>query len=131
MPPELRRRATGIVIKEGKILLIQRIKPGEEYYVFPGGGLEMGESIEEALVREVGEELSLEVTEFRLLFDLPNGQSFFLIEKYNGIPELGGPEKVKMNEENQYHLVWRDLMTIINTGDVFPVEGAKELLKYI
>ncbi len=44
----------GIIIKNGKILMIHSLK--YDYYKLPGGGIEKGESYEDALIREVGEE---------------------------------------------------------------------------
>jgi 8-oxo-dGTP diphosphatase len=57
----MRQRVSGIIIKEGKILLIRRVKEGREYFVFPGGGVEDNESVEEALVRELKEEASIDI----------------------------------------------------------------------
>ena len=59
-------RAGGVCILDNKILLIHRInleRPvGEqEYYVIPGGGVEEGESLQDAAVREVDEETSVKV----------------------------------------------------------------------
>ena len=33
----------------------------KEYYVIPGGGVEEGESLEEALIREIKEELGIDI----------------------------------------------------------------------
>lgn len=54
----------GIVIQEGKVLLNQCW----DGYDFPGGGIEKGETIREALLREVKEETGLEVTPGELLY---------------------------------------------------------------
>ena len=44
---------------QDELLLIHRIKDDREYWVFPGGSIEMGESKESAIIREVYEETSL------------------------------------------------------------------------
>ncbi len=60
-----------IVNKKGEILLGLRNQPEliEEHnkWEFPGGGIEFGESPEEALIREVKEETGLKVEIVRLL----------------------------------------------------------------
>lgn len=56
--------AAGVLVDgAGKVLLIQRL-PGKHLaglWEFPGGKLEPGETIEQALVRELAEELAIEV----------------------------------------------------------------------
>lgn len=49
----------GIIWKGDELALIRSVKYG--YYKFPGGGLEDGESLTDALIREVREESGLEV----------------------------------------------------------------------
>ena len=44
---------------QGRVLLCRQEKPGKEYWLLPGGGVEGGETLEEALHRELGEELGL------------------------------------------------------------------------
>jgi len=52
----------GIILKGSKILLVKRaIKPFSGYWVIPGGHVEYGERVEEALKREMKEELGLTV----------------------------------------------------------------------
>ena len=59
-----------VLFREGKVLCVQRPVNASEYislkWEFPGGKVEFGESREEALVREIREELSvdIEVSEF-------------------------------------------------------------------
>jgi mutator protein MutT len=48
-----------IIIHEGKVLLLTNRETGR--YALPGGGIELGERIEDALKREVQEEAGLQV----------------------------------------------------------------------
>jgi len=68
----------GVIINDGKILLSRQWGG----YDFPGGGIELGETVEQALIREVKEETGLEV---RVGHIITAGNSFFKFpfgEKY-------------------------------------------------
>jgi len=54
-------RPATIVIKDEKVLLVSSKYKDEEFYLFPGGGMEFGETIEEAVVRETFEETGVKV----------------------------------------------------------------------
>jgi ADP-ribose pyrophosphatase YjhB (NUDIX family) len=51
----MNQRVRGIIIKDEKIVLIERVKGDRTYYIFPGGGVEEGETILQALHREMTE----------------------------------------------------------------------------
>ena len=55
----IRNSARGIIIENNKVAMIHSLK--YDYYKFPGGGIEKGESIIDALIRETEEEAGLEV----------------------------------------------------------------------
>jgi len=61
-------RVSAIILKDDKILLIHRKKNGEEYWVFPGGGVEDTETPEQGIIREVKEETGLDVLKCKLAF---------------------------------------------------------------
>jgi 8-oxo-dGTP diphosphatase len=50
------------IIRDGKVLVVRRArKPALGIYTLPGGGVETGETLVEAVTREVREETSLEI----------------------------------------------------------------------
>ena len=51
-----RDRAQAFVCRNGKILLVEHVMRGRDFYNLPGGGLEEGETPEEAALRELQEE---------------------------------------------------------------------------
>ena len=57
----MKERVRAIIIKDGKVLTIKRTKPDAIFWVFPGGGVEKGETKEKALIRECKEELGVDV----------------------------------------------------------------------
>ena len=58
----------GVLIRDGRVLLIRRGKPPlYGRWVVPGGTVELGESLEQALVREMREETGLEVVPLEIL----------------------------------------------------------------
>lgn len=55
----VRDSVRSIIVKNGKVAMVHSIK--YDYYKFPGGGIEDGESKETALIRETREEAGLSV----------------------------------------------------------------------
>ena len=63
-----RVRVAGILIENDKILLIEHSKNDRSYWLLPGGGVDWGETTEEALEREFLEETNLVVKTEEFLF---------------------------------------------------------------
>ncbi|MEV7465486.1 NUDIX hydrolase [Streptomyces kronopolitis] len=61
-------RVTGVVIEDDAILLLDQDTEGTRSWSLPGGKVENGETLEEALVREMREETGVEVEVGRLLY---------------------------------------------------------------
>lgn len=57
----MRVRAGVLLVAEGNLALIKRLRAGHSYFVIPGGGLHEGEFSEQAAIREAKEELGVEV----------------------------------------------------------------------
>ena len=58
--------SAAIIVRDGAVLMVRRrISEGELMWQFPAGAIEVGESPEEAAVRETAEETGLEVKAIR------------------------------------------------------------------
>ena len=122
-----RTRVAGIVLMNHGIALMHRKdvmkrKDYQEYYTFPGGGLEEGETPEEGTIREIKEEFGIQVKIVKKLYEMQSEkfnqlEIFYLCEYLDGefgtgdgpefhhdpkyidsgkyIPEIVGIEKVK------------------------------------
>jgi len=64
--------AVGVIEKDNTILIAKRQKGQhlEGFWEFPGGKVEAGESAEDALIRELQEEVNIKVTSSKFLFDI-------------------------------------------------------------
>jgi 8-oxo-dGTP diphosphatase len=50
------------VFRDGRVLIVRRARPpAHGLYTLPGGGVELGETLEQAVVREIREETALEI----------------------------------------------------------------------
>ena len=126
-------RVTGVVIRDGKFLLIHRLRDGNEYWVFPGGGVEEGEDFETALKREMMEETGLMLVSYQRLFEqLEKDGScciFYSCELEPGGPCLGGPELEEQSPNNQHHLEWVNQEQLSGLVTVYPRHA--KLLGYL
>ncbi|MFQ5847744.1 MAG: NUDIX domain-containing protein [Candidatus Methylomirabilales bacterium] len=60
--------AGAIPFQDGRVLLLRRgIEPARGKWTFPAGYVELGESVEQAAIREAQEEVALEIGELSLL----------------------------------------------------------------
>ncbi|MGD0272396.1 MAG: NUDIX hydrolase [Gaiellaceae bacterium] len=60
MAREPRIRVSAMLRWHGRILLCRHEKPGKEYWLLPGGGVKSGESLLDALQRELSEEIGID-----------------------------------------------------------------------
>ena len=65
------RAVSAAIFHDGRFLLVRRGRaPGKGLYAFPGGRVERGETLDEAVRREVAEETGAQIGGIRLLADL-------------------------------------------------------------
>ncbi|WP_275412462.1 NUDIX domain-containing protein [Actinoplanes palleronii] len=103
-----RRRAAAVIVRDGRVLMVHersRRSGGGEWWTLPGGGLEPGETAEEAVRREVFEETGLIVSDLRYVLEMPypSGMtSVFAVSVADGEPRAGhddgkGPEPLGLD----------------------------------
>lgn len=63
-----RNRACGALMDGNKVLMVYVVQPTRKFWTLPGGGIEPGETPEQACVREFKEETGLDVYIERFLF---------------------------------------------------------------
>ena len=84
----MRIRAGIVLIERDKVALIERHRAGLHYFVFPGGGVDEGESPEQAAIREALEELGVQVMIKQKVAEIQLGQKsrqiYFLVEQIGG-----------------------------------------------
>jgi 8-oxo-dGTP diphosphatase len=74
----LRNRSAVVIVEYEKVVLMKRIRDGTIYYVFPGGGIEDGETPADGAKREALEELGLEVNVEECISEVEyNGTQYF------------------------------------------------------
>lgn len=122
-----RIRVAGIVpMKNGFCFMhrknVIKNKEHSEYYTFPGGGLEEGETYEEGTIREIKEELGINVKVVKKLYEtyfekLNQKELFFLCEYIDG--EFGTGEGPEFNNDPKY----------IESGNYLPEIVSREKIK--
>ena len=109
-------RVGAVIVHDGRLLAMEG--PTGEYYYLPGGRVRMNETMEEALQREIGEELDANVRVIRPLwfcekfFD-PNGEQnhklsvYFLAElDWQQLPALEGQFRLADTDGDEHIFRW-------------------------
>lgn len=68
----IRNTVRGLLRRENKVLVLEEEHKGEVYYYLPGGGIEFLETSEDALKREIKEELNIDIIDYHLLHIINN-----------------------------------------------------------
>lgn len=126
----LRDRGSCILINDKKIALIKRIRDGQVYYVFPGGGIEKGETPEQATIREAFEELgvTIKIKECFQKVHYNGTQYYFIGEVISGQFGSGQGEEFTDSTRNRgiYQPMWINLDDLLSL-DIRPIDVAKRL----
>ena len=124
-----RIRVAGIIPMGDGYALMHRVgvikrKDYQEYYTFPGGGLEEGETLEDGVIREIKEEFGINVEVIKKLYEMEsekfNQKEYFFLCKYiDG--KFGTGEGPEFSNDPKY----------IDSGKYIPEIISKEKVKEI
>ncbi len=106
-----RHTARGIVVRDDRLLLMERWRPGMYYFSIPGGGIEAGETDEETVIRELLEETTIHVKVERQVLEMRDGayqHRIYLCRYVSGEPHLPphAPEASHPPEKNRFKPGW-------------------------
>ena len=111
------------------ILLIHRQKKQRNYWVVPGGGAKRSETPRETAIREINEELRIELTpaQLRQLFVIDNEYFFLTDYRQKAVPDISGEEKERSTSTNVYRPAWVTLSELLKINLMPPVLSNKIL----
>ncbi len=109
------RIRVAVVLRQGdQVLLVRHHKQGMKYWLLPGGGLEIGETIEECARRELKEETQLDIDVGDFLFmneSIPPDHHRHVVNLYYEGKIIGGELKMG-NDEALYEVGFVDIEQI-------------------
>lgn len=130
-----RIRASVVVLDKDKkrFLLMYRFINGKEKYVLLGGGIEKGESIEKAAIREVKEEANIDVKLDKKLTTINYKtctDHVFLATEFSGKVKLSGCEVNRSTKDNFYCPKWININDLHNLKiPIYPGSIVELILK--
>lgn len=133
----MRVRAGIVLIKDNKVALIERHRAGLDYFVFPGGGVDEGETPEQAAIREAMEELGVEVAirqKVAVIHFDQSTQVYFLVDRVRGEFGTGTGEEFTDSDPNDpqeglYIPIWMPIDELPRHAKVFPEDLTKLVIQ--
>jgi ADP-ribose pyrophosphatase YjhB (NUDIX family) len=96
-------RVTGVLIENGRLLLVRQKVTSNRRWSLPDGRVEAGESLETAMIREMKEETGLDVAVERLIY-LAERPADCLLHITFAIRRTGGDLQLPTNEFDENHI---------------------------
>ena len=131
----MRIRSGIILVEDGKLALIERHRAGLHYFTFPGGGVDEGETPEQAAIREAEEELGIQVVIEQKVADVffnAKPQYYFLARKTGGEFGTGSGEEYGGYNPmyGTYLPLWMPIDDVTHKN-VVPRELADQVVRFV
>ncbi len=136
----MRIRAGIVLIQNKKVALIERHRAGLDYFVFPGGGVDEGETPEQAAIREAMEELGVEVVIQQKVAEvkvaLKSRHIYFLVEQTGGEFGTGIGEEYTDSDsyspdEGIYIPIWMPVEELAHYQNIYPTDIVKLVVRSV
>ena len=121
----MQERVCAAIIRAGRILMVRHLHDGHDYWTLPGGGVEPGERTDQAVLREVREEVALQGLVSRLLFEhIIQGMTeycYLVVVDERQEPKLGYDPELSRNAQMLTAVAWFPLEQVRNDRQVAKV----------
>lgn len=130
----MEKTVRAVIIEDNKLLVFFRKKLVDNkmitYYALPGGHLEENETLEETVIRELKEEMNVDIKilDYLGMIKVDGVLEYYYNAKIvGGNIEFGGEELERCNENNYYEIRWLKLDELDNSG-IRALELVKKVL---
>lgn len=130
MERKIRNSAKALIIKDGKVLAIKINDGNEEWYIMPGGGQETEELLQDAVCREVAEEMGIkvEVKDLAFVVEGVHGERFHRVDLVFLCEYIGEMENAELHgDTNQVGYEWLDIATL-NHSQLYPSKLRRQIM---
>lgn len=119
----MRKTARAVIISDNKLLVFYRRKVIDgkviSYYAIPGGHLEDGETLSETVIREIKEEMNLDIEIINYLGKIVvfnQEEHYYHAKIIGGNLKFGGEELDRCSNDNYYEIRWLDIDKLDDSG---------------
>lgn len=129
---QIRNSAKALIIKDGKMAAVKISDGDDVWYIMPGGGQESEETLQDAVCREISEELGIHVRCGELLFVIEgvHGESFHRVDFIFSCEYIDTIQNAVLHEDtNQIGVAWLDIETL-TSQPLYPSKLRRQIVRY-
>ncbi|MEO2259000.1 NUDIX domain-containing protein [Paenibacillus amylolyticus] len=134
MERKIRNSAKALIIKDGRMLAIKQDDNDEVIYILPGGSQNAGETLTDAVKREVAEEIGVNVEPLSLEFVIEGvyGEAlhrvdFVFLCEYIGLMD---DESAILSSDDEVEYEWLEIKHVLQLP-LFPSKLRKQIIRLV